>query len=129
MNVFLFYFIFLVFYAEIQDGHQKWQENIFWVKLPVDSGDTLWVKNFINITLSCIASEINVFLCLTEIQDDHQKCREKSPADSENTLWVKYFIKITLSRSVCKTNAFLCLMQKFKMATKSGGKTIFVKSG
>ena len=24
---------FLAFYAEIQDGHQKWRENNFWVKV------------------------------------------------------------------------------------------------
>ena len=29
------------FYAEIQDGHQKWQENDFWGKSSDDSVDTL----------------------------------------------------------------------------------------
>ena len=41
-----------VFYAEIQDGHQKWQETEFWEELPVDSADNLWVKNFVKIALS-----------------------------------------------------------------------------
>ena len=68
------------FKAEIQDGRQKWRENDFWEKLPVDSADTLWVKNSVEIALSCSISEINVFLRF---------------------------------------------MQKFKMAAKSGGKTIF----
>ena len=41
------------FYAEIQDGCQKWQEIDFWEKSPVDSVDTLGVKNFAKIALSC----------------------------------------------------------------------------
>ena len=53
---------FSVFYAEIQDGHQKRRENDFWEDLPVDSADTLWVKNFVEIALSRIISEINAFL-------------------------------------------------------------------
>ena len=35
------------FNAEIQDGCQKWRENHFCEKLPVDFADTLWVKNFV----------------------------------------------------------------------------------
>ena len=73
----------LAFYTEIQDGRQKWQEN-----------------NFL----------------------------EKSSVNSANTLWVKNFVEIALSRSVCEIKVFLCLRQKFKMAAKSGGKTIFEKS-
>ena len=75
--------MFLAFYAEIQNGRQKWRDNDFWEKSPVDSADTLWVKIFVEIALSCSVSEIT---------------------------------------------SFLCFMQKFKMATKSGGKTIFGKS-
>ena len=33
------------FYAEIQDGHQKWRENDFWEKSLIHSGDTLQIKN------------------------------------------------------------------------------------
>ena len=80
--IFLFIYFFFVFYVEIQDGHQKWWENDFCEKSPVDSLDTLRVKNFIEIALSCSVSEINTFWCLT---------------------------------------------QKFKMAAKSGRKTIFAK--
>ena len=64
MTIFLclaFYF-FLAFYAEIQDGRQKWQENDFWVKSPVDSADTLRIKNFVEIALARSVSKINVFL-------------------------------------------------------------------
>ena len=33
---------------------------------PIDSADTLWVKNFVEITLSLSVSKINGFLCLTQ---------------------------------------------------------------
>ena len=52
--------------AEIQDGHQKWGENDFWKKSPVDSADNLWVKNFVEIALSRSISKINVFLHFTQ---------------------------------------------------------------
>ena len=41
-----------VFYAEIQDRRQKWQENNFWLKSPVDSADTLRAKNCRNCSIS-----------------------------------------------------------------------------
>ena len=47
------------FNAEIQDGRQKWRENDVYEKLPVDSADTLWVKIFVEIALSC-----SVFKCV-----------------------------------------------------------------
>ena len=53
---------------------------------------------------------------------------EKSPVDSIYTLLVKNFVEIALSRSVSEMNTFLHFTQKFKMAAKSGGKTIFGKS-
>ena len=42
---------FYVFYTKIQDGRQKWQENDFSEKSPVDSADSLGVKNFTEIAL------------------------------------------------------------------------------
>ena len=54
--------LFFLFYAEIQDGRQKWQTNYFWEKSLVDSPDTLWVKNFITIAPSRTVSKINVLL-------------------------------------------------------------------
>ena len=80
--IYLFFF-FLAFYAEIQNGHQKWWENDFWEKSPVDPADNLRVTNFMEIALSGSISEIN---------------------------------------------GFLCFMQKFKMAAKSGRKTILRKN-
>ena len=50
-----------MFYAEIQDGRQKWREKDFCEKSPVDFGDTLWVKNFVEISVSCSVSEICIF--------------------------------------------------------------------
>ena len=49
------------YYAVIQDGRQKWQENDFWEKSPVDSADTLCVKNFVEIALVSSVSEIIFF--------------------------------------------------------------------
>ena len=74
-----------------------------------------------------------MFVFYAEIQDGRQNWREndfyeKSPADSADTIGVKNFVEITLSRSVSEINVFLCLTQKFKMAAKSGRKTIFGKS-
>ena len=43
------------FYAEIQDGQQKWRQY-------VHSPDTLRIKNFIKIALSQTVSKINAFL-------------------------------------------------------------------
>ena len=51
-----------VFYAEIQDGWQKWRENYFWKKPPVNSGDALAIKNFDQIAVSHTVSQINEFL-------------------------------------------------------------------
>ena len=65
------YFCVCVFYAELQDGCQKWWENNFWEKLPVDAIDTLWVKNFDEIALSLSVSVISAFYA--EIQDGRQK--------------------------------------------------------
>ena len=50
------------FYAEIQDGYQKWRESDFSEKSPVDYADTLWVKNFVKNTLSYTVSGINALL-------------------------------------------------------------------
>ena len=54
------------FDTEIEDGHQKWRENNFWEKSPVDSADTLGVKNFDEIAVSHTVAEINVFLRFTQ---------------------------------------------------------------
>ena len=62
---FVFY-VHYVYYAEIQDGPPKERENDYWGNLPVDSGDTLQVKNFVEIALSRTVSEMNAFLHFTQ---------------------------------------------------------------
>ena len=58
------------FYAEIQDGWQKWQEKDFCKNSPVESADILWFKNFFEIVLASSVSEINPFFAFyAEIQD------------------------------------------------------------
>ena len=47
---------------------------------------------------------------------------------SADTLRVQNFVEIALSHTIFEMNALLRFMQKFKMAAKSGGKVIFVKS-
>ena len=67
-------------------------------------------------------------------KSDGKTVLQKSPVDSSNTMWVKNFVEISLSCSVSEINAFFAfyasrsVSEKFKMAAKSGGKTIFGKS-
>ena len=82
------------FFAEIQDGCQKWRANKFCGKLPVDAGHTLLVKNFIEIALSRTIIEINAFLHFT------QK--------------VKNFAKIALSYTIIEINTFLSFLKNLK---------------
>ena len=78
------------FNAEIQDGRQKLRENQFGEKLLMDSEDSLWVKNFVEIAVSRSVSELNVFSPFyTEIQDGRQQENdfyEKSPVHFADTL-------------------------------------------
>ena len=121
-----------MFYAEIQDGRQKWQENNFCKKSPVDSPDTLRVKNFVEIALSRSVSEINAFLHFIQkfkmaAKSGGKMIFEESCQKTAYTLRIKKFVEIALSRSVSEINTFLHLTQKFKMAAKSSGKTILRK--
>ena len=63
----------------------------------------------------------------TEIQDGRQKWQEKdfwemSAVAYAAKLQVKNLVEVVLSRSISEICGFLCLAQKFKMASKSGGK-------
>ena len=104
----LFIFLLIFFMQKFKMAAKSGGKVIFCEKLPVDSADTLWVKNFVKIA--------------------GKQFLGKDAIDSAYTLWVKNFVEITLSRSVSEINSFLCLKQKFKMAAKSVGKTIFAKS-
>ena len=105
----------------------------FWQKLADDSVCSLRVKNFIEISLSRTISEINVFLHFMQKFKMATKRGMKMnfwqtvADDSVNTLQVKNFVEITLSLTISEINAFLHFKQKFKMAAKNGGKTIFGK--
>ena len=57
--------IFL-FNTDFQDSWQQWSENVFCEIMPVDSADTLRVKNFVEIAPSHFISKINTFLHFTQ---------------------------------------------------------------
>ena len=102
------------FYAEFQDGHQKWCGNNFWKKIP-DDCNTLGIKNFV-IILHCIRDKC-AFVFYTEIQDGCQKLREnnfwtKLPDDSVDTQGLKNFVKIALSCTVYEILKILLLLRK-----------------
>ena len=83
----------------------------FWEKSEVDSSATLWVTNFVEITLSRSVSEINAFLCLMQKFKMATKSGEKiffekiSAVESPASLWVKNLVKIALCGSVSVFNA------------------------
>ena len=54
------------FNAKIQDGHQKWQENDFCEKLPVDCRYPAGQKLRRKLLLSRSISEKNTLLCFTQ---------------------------------------------------------------
>ena len=136
MNLVCSFFLFISFFFCVlcrnSKWHQKWRENDFWEKSPVDSTDILRVKNFVEIALSRSVSEINLFLCLTQKFKMASKSGRKMIFRKIARLCRYHagqnFIEIALSCSGSKINRFLCLTQKFKMAAKSGRKTIFGKS-
>ena len=58
------------FNAEIQDGRQKWRENDFYEKSPVDFEDTLWVKKLCrNRSISLHFQDKHAFAFNAEVQD------------------------------------------------------------
>ena len=105
----------------------KYAGNTFFGKnwqmtMQTPRGSTIWLKS-----LSHTVTKIDALN--GDFQDDHQKwCGNdfwKKMLDDCNTLGVKKFVKITITT---KINMPLCFMQKFKMAAKNCGKTIFGKS-
>ena len=53
------------FYEEIQDGRPKWWENLLLEKTPVDSADTLRVKNSIETALSRTVKTLAILYLIT----------------------------------------------------------------
>ena len=134
---FIYLFIFLRFMQKFKNGHQKWHENDFWEKSPVDSAHNLWVKNFVKIALSCSISEINTFLCFTQKFKMAAKSGRKTifAKTHQYTLQIPCGSKISLKSlylaPISKINRFRRLTQKFKMAAKSqipSGSKISLKS-
>ena len=97
--------IFL-FYAEIQDGRQKWRESNFCKKFPVHSAGTLPVKNLVEIALSRTTDPDKFFFAFyLDNLDGRQNWRErdfggKLPVHSAENLWVKNFVEIALSCTI-----------------------------
>ena len=105
----------------------KMAGNNFLQKVPDDSAYTLWVKSLVEITLSrtlsqCVSPFMQKFNLVTKTD------RLKLLDVSAYTLHTKNFIEITVSCTISETKVFLHFVQKFKMATKNGGKTIFGKT-
>ena len=116
-----------MFYAGIQDGHQKWQENDFdsQLTLPIPSG----IKHFTKITLAHTISNINAFFCILHRNSrwpskmEGKQFLAKVPVDSKDTLRSKKFCRNRFSLHYFQDKCVLLLFtQKFKMATKNGGK-------
>ena len=57
---------FFAFYTEIKMASKNGRSTIFLEKSPVDSPNTLQVKHFVEIAVSCTVSEINAFLHFTK---------------------------------------------------------------
>ena len=70
--------VFLRLMQKFKMAAKSGGKTFFCKKLPVDSADTQWVKNFVEIALSHSVSEINTFFCFTQIQDGRQKWRENN---------------------------------------------------
>ena len=122
----------LRFMQKFKMATKKWRESDFCKMSPVHSTDTLWVQNFVEIALSCTASEINALLRLMQkfkmaAKSGGEAIVVKSPVDPEYTQRVKNFIEITLSRTISEINALLHFTQKFKMAAKIAGKRFLLK--
>ena len=121
--------LFIYLFFCVLRRNSRWPPKVagkrFLRKSPVDW--VVRVKNFVEIALSRSFSEINAFLCLAQKFKMAAKSGGKTffskimPVDSADTPWVKNFVEIALFHSVSEINAFLRFMQKFKMATKSGG--------
>ena len=96
-----------MFYAEIQDGHQKWRENYSWQKVPYDSACTLLIENFVKITPSRTVSKINVFLHFTRKSKIPPKNVGKTmPDHCVYPLQIIKFVELALSRTGTEINVF-----------------------
>ena len=114
-------YMFFAFYTEFQDGFRKWQENNFGQILASDSAYTLQIKNFIEMAVSHIISEINVFLYFKQKFNMGIKSGGKTIFGKSFRKLYTYpvgqnFAKMTLSHPVSKIKRFVhfhhCKIQK-----------------
>ena len=78
---------------------------------PVQSADTLQIKNFVEIALNRTISKINVFCVLRRNSRWPPKVAGKqfwgkSAVDSAYTLWIENFVEFALSSTVSKISFF-----------------------
>ena len=104
------------------------------MKSPVDSIDTLGVKYFVEIALSCTVSEINAFLRFT------QKFKMAAKNGGENDFWEKLPGKAAYTLQVKKSCRNCSILHPFQDKCvfafnaeiqddrQNGGKAIFWKS-
>ena len=100
--LFFYLFILFAFYAEIQNGHQKWRENVFRENhqqtLEITCGSKISWKS-----LYLTPFEINRFLRFVQKLKMATKSGrntifvKKTPVHSADTLWIKNFVEIALA--------------------------------
>ena len=116
--------------SKIQNGHHFWQVK-YSLKIGIFFPDTLWVKNFAEITLPRTVFEIKAFLCFAKNSKwlpflvGQNFFLKLGDLLTRITLRVQNFIEIALSSTVFEIQAFLCFafvkkIRKFKMATIFG---------
>ena len=100
---------------------------------PVNSGDTLAIKNFKEIALSRIVSAC-VFVFMQKFKMATKDGGKMNFGKSHQLtllipfMGVKNLDQIGMFHTVSQINVFLCFTQKFKMAAKNSRKMIFGKT-
>ena len=109
------------------DGHQKWQFLQKPGTLLCIYNDT--AKNFVQVAL-CHTVAFLHFMQKLKIAAKNlwEKLFLAIQEDSGYTLEANFFVQIAVSHTISKGNMFLHFTQKFKMATKIGGKMILGKT-
>ena len=103
VDEYVFFFSFFFFWPKFKMATKNAGKRFFLEKSPVDSADTLGVKNIGKIALSLTFSEINAFLCffaqkfkMATKNGEKVDFWEKSSEDSGETLWAKDSVEITI---------------------------------